>query len=180
MTFKPVQLSWFACAFLFACQSQAAPKSDAVVYTPVADCKEQIANDNAAFSELRCKPVGTYQLDIKQQSPQYFTILLSTKNSSSSSELETFTKEAPMEPGKTIEWHLKNGEPKFMVFRLKAEADGGVLKEYLTVNLVTAKRICPLASIETSKNPNANQKARDLIAEKFAATAECPSDIIKL
>lgn len=161
--------------FLLACQSRA----DTISYSTLADCKEQVDNDNAAFSELRCKSVGAYQLAIKQQSPQYFTITLSADGKSASSELETITQELPMEPGKAIEWHSNGKQPRFMIFRLKAEIEGNAMKEYLTLSLVTATRICPLASIATAKNPNANQKARDLIAEKFAAVNECPAEIIR-
>lgn len=166
------------CAFVFllACQSHATTIS----YSTIADCKEQIDNDNAAFSELHCKPVGAYQLDIKQQSPQYFTITLTADGKSVSSELETLTQELPMEPGKAIEWHSIDRQPKFMIFRLKAQLDDSAMKEYLTLNLVTAKRICPLASIETAKNPNVNQKARDLIAEKFSVMNDCPAEILRL
>lgn len=177
MKFKIIHgFSRAAFMLLLACQSQAATIS----YSALADCKEQVENENAAFSELHCKPVGVYQLDIKQQSPQYFTITLSADGKSTSSELETITQELPMEPGKAIEWHSIDKQPKFMIFRLKAQAEGDLMKEYLTLSLVTAKRICPLASIETAKNPNANQKARDLIVEKFSALSECPTEIVRL
>ena len=177
MKFKPLHFfSRTVFVFLLACQSQAATIS----YSTISECKEQVDNDNAAFSELHCKPVGTYQLDIKQQSPQYFTITLSTDGKSASSELESITQELPMEPGKVIEWHSNGKQPKFMVFRLKAEVEGSAMAEYLTLSLVTPTRICPLASIATAKNPNANQKARDLIAEKFSAVSDCPAEIIRL
>jgi hypothetical protein len=164
---------------LMACQTQAAPQATTIVYSTVGDCKETIKNDNAAFSELHCKPVGAYQVDIKQQSPQYFTVTVGANGKSASSELETITKELPMEPGKVIEWHLSGTELKYMIFRIKTQTDGGSTKEFLTVNLITEKRICPIASIDVSKNSNANQKARDLLTEKFSAIKECPADVIQ-
>jgi hypothetical protein len=164
---------------LMACQTQAAPQVATIVYSTVSDCKETIQNDNAAYSELRCKPIGAYQLDIKQQSPQYFTISVGANGKTASSELETVTKELPMEPGKVIEWHLIGTELKYMIFRIKAQTGGTTMKELLTVSLVTEKRICPIASIEVTKNPNANKKARDLLTENFAALKECPAEVLQ-
>lgn len=176
MKLQPVSFfSKYAFVLLLACQSQA----DTISYSTIADCKEQVDNGNAAFSELHCKPVGAHQLNIKHQSPQYFIITLTANGKSVSSELETITQELPMEPGKIIEWHSIDKQPKFMIFRLKAQLDGPAMKEYLTLSLVTAERICPLASIETAKNPNANQQARDLIAERFSAVKDCPGGPIR-
>ncbi len=167
-------LSRCACLSLLACQTQAV----SIVYSTIGECREKIENVNAAFSELACKSVGNYQVDIKQQSPQYFTITVAAKGTSASSELETITQELPMEPGKVIEWHLVDKQPKFMIFRLKMQV-GQVMTEYLTLSLVTLDRICPIATIETAKNPNSNQKARDLITEKFSALAECPTSVVQ-
>jgi hypothetical protein len=85
-----------------------------------------------------------------------------------------------MEPGKTIEWHLTDNQPKFMIFRIKAQASDGLMKEYLSLSLVTTKRICPIASINTAKNPTANQKVRELITEKFSTLTECPESLLQL
>ncbi|HMW47324.1 MAG TPA: hypothetical protein PK011_01870 [Marinagarivorans sp.] len=67
---------------------------------------------------------------------------------------------------------------------LKGEAGwgfwAGASKEVLTLNLVTNKTICPLASVSTSKNPKANQQVRDLIDGQFAQTSTCPTSITKL
>jgi hypothetical protein len=82
-----------------------------------------------------------------------------------------------MEPGKTLEWHMQNGEPKFLIFRIGYQLDYSAPKqEVLTVNWVGKSRICLLATVNTLKNPNANQQARDLISKNFAAINDCPKD----
>jgi len=167
-------------SLLVGCQNQAASKDTSVVYTHLKDCKEQIENDNAAFSELLCPQIGNYKVKIQQQSPQYFTVTLSNKSSSASSELETYTLEAPMEPGKAIEWHLINNKPVFMVFRVNVQSDTGNSNEMLTLNLVTDNRICALASVATKNTPNANAKVRDLIKTKFLNITECPTAILSI
>jgi len=160
---------------LVGCQNQAASQSAAIVYTQVKDCTEQIENDNAAFSELLCPSIGNFKVGIKQQSPQYFIVTLTAAELSASSELEAYTVEAPMEPGKAVEWHLIDGKPKFMVFRVKVQQESDAVNEMLTLNLVTKDRICPLASVATKTTPQANEKIRDLIKTKFHETQECPA-----
>jgi hypothetical protein len=33
-------------------------------------------------------------------------------------DFETLSDELPLEPGKTLEWHLYDGKPRFLIFRL--------------------------------------------------------------
>jgi len=160
---------------LVGCQNQAASQSTSIVYTQIKDCTEQIENDNAAFSELLCPSIGNSKVEIKQQSPQYFIVTLKAGELSASSELEAYTQELPMEPGKAIEWHLIDNKPKFMVFRVKVQTENDAAKEMLTLNLVTQDRICPLVSVATKTTPQANEKIRDLIKTKFHETQECPA-----
>lgn len=165
---------------LVGCQNHAASQGTSIVYTQIKDCKEQVENDNAAFSELLCPSIGDYKVTIKQQSPQYFIVTLATAELSASSELETYTLEAPMEPGKAIEWHLLDKKPKFMVFRVKVQKDNNDVNELLTLNLVTKDRICPLASVATKTTPQANEKVRELIKTKFLETQECPTTALTM
>ena len=165
---------------LVGCQNHAASQGASIVYTQIKDCKEQVENDNAAFSELLCTSIGDFGVTIKQQSPQYFTVTLTAAELSASSELEAYTLEAPMEPGKVIEWHVLDKKPKFMVFRVKVQKENDDVSELLTLNLVTKDRICPLASIATKTTPQANEKIRDLIKTKFLETQECPITALAL
>jgi hypothetical protein len=165
---------------LVGCQNQAASQSTSIVYTQIKDCTEQIENNNAAFSELLCPSIGRTKVEIKQQSPQYFIVTLTTEDLSVSSELEAYTLEAAMEPGKAIEWHLIDSKPKFMVFRVKIQKENDEVNEMLTLNLVTKDRICPLASVATKTTPQANEKTRDLIKTKFHEVQECPAAALTL
>lgn len=167
-----------ALTVLFSCQSNAV--ANKIVYTTVKNCAETVANDNAAFSELDCGALGGSTLKIKQQSPQYFTLLLNTAGAIATSELETYTAEAPMEPGKVIEWHLSDNQPRFMVFRISFQQDAGKMTQLLTLNLVAKDRICPLASIDTAKMPKANEKMHELIKTDFANAKECPQSILAI
>lgn len=170
----------FLLTLLVGCQNHAAAPNTAIVYTQIKDCTEQIENDNAAFSELLCPSIGNVDVGIKQQSPQYFIVTLTAAGLSASSELEAYTLEAPMEPGKAIEWHLIDNKPKFMVFRVKVQAENDSVNEMLTLNLVTKDRICPLASVSTKTTPQANEKIRDLIKTKFHSTQECPATALTM
>ena len=180
MSIKKLCAAVVLLALLVGCQNQALSKDTSIIYTQIKDCVEQVNNDNAAFSELLCPAIGEHQLGIKQQSPQYFTITLTATDISASSELETYTLEAPMEPGKAIEWHLVNNKPKFMIFRVKVQTEKGSMNEMLTLNLVTKDRICPLASVATNTTPQANEKVRDLIRANFNDTKECPASALSI
>lgn len=180
MSLKKTASTILLCGWLTHHHSYATIQNTTIVYTQIKDCTEQIENDNAAFSELLCPPIGKHKVEIKQQSPQYFIVTLTTAELSASSELETYTLETPMEPGRAIEWHLIDNKPKFMVFRLKAQTEKGDVNEILTLNLVTDNRICALASIATKKTPNANEKIRDLIKTKFNEAKECPTSTLTI
>ena len=152
-----------------------------IVYTPIADCKEQDENPNAAFFKLVCKSVGKFSLNIDIQPPQFFNLKLTQQGTTIHSEWDLLTKEGPMEPGKTLEWHMQNGEPKFLIFRIVYQLDYSAPKqEVLTVNWVGKGRICLLATVNTLKNQHANQQARDLISKNFAAITECPKEWLSL
>lgn len=161
--------------------SVAGPKGSEIVYTPIADCKEQDENPNAAFFKLACKSVGKFSLNVDIQPPQFFNLKLTQQGTTIHSEWDLLTKEGPMEPGKTLEWHMQNGEPKFLIFRIAYQLDYSAPKqEVLTVNWIGKGRICLLATVNTLKNPNANQQARDLISKNFAAINECPKEWLSL
>ena len=157
------------------CQSIAAPTS--ITYTKIADCTEQIENENAAFSESKCNSIGPYALNITQQSPLYFNIILSRDGKSITSELDTFSQEEPMEPGKAIEWHVTGETPKFMIFRIFVLQENSTSHEQLTISLVTEDRICPIASVNVNGTPKANEKVRSLISERYQNLAACPAEI---
>lgn len=85
-----------------------------------------------------------------------------------------------MEPGKAIEWHLTDGTPRFMIFRIFVQEENQIINEQLTLSLVTAERICPVASVSIKNNPKANEKMRSLISEKYKDIESCPSDIERI
>lgn len=180
MSLKKTASTILLCGLLTHHHSYATIQNTTIVYTQIKDCTEKIENENAAFSELLCQPIGKHTVEIKQQSPQYFIITLTAAELSAASELETYTLEAPMEPGKAIEWHLIDNKPKFMVFRVKTQTAKGNVNEMLTLNLVTDNRICALASIATKNVPNANEKVRDLIKTKFNEVKECPTSALTI
>lgn len=163
---------------LLGCQSVAAPTS--ITYTKIESCIEQIENENAAFSELQCSNIGEYSLNITQQSPLYFNVILSHKGKTASSELDTFSYELPIEPGKAIEWHLTEGTPRFMIFRIFVQEENQIINEQLTLSLVADERICPVVSVSIKNNPNANEIIRSLISAKYKDIKSCPSDIERI
>jgi hypothetical protein len=161
--------------------SMAGPKWVEIVYTPISQCKEQVDNPNAAFSKLACKNVGKASLSIDIQSPQFFTLNLTQQGTTIHSEWDLLTKEGPMEAGKTLEWHVEGGVPKFLIFRLSYQTDYSAPKqEVLTVNWVSKERMCILATVNALKNPTANQQARELIEQKFKNITECPKQWLSI
>lgn len=169
-----------ACAA--SCSSDASQTNKEIVYTPLQKCVETVENANAAFSELKCPDVGSYELTVTQQSPVYFTVHLQKQGRKLSTEFESITGELPLEPGKTLEWHLVNDEPQFLIFRLAwgTEAAPFKMSEHLVVSYVGQKEICALASIDAKKNRDANQKARDLVSETFSSVRSCPQKILQI
>jgi len=151
-------------------------------YTFLKDCKDNTNHDNAAFTELSCNPLSEYKVNITEQSPQYFNIILSKDDYKVSSDFTTVSNENPVEAGKAIEWHLVNNIPKYMIFRISwgTTEEPFNMRQYLVVNLVTDKEICALATVDVKNNKNANQKARDLIATKFKQTTSCPATVVAL
>lgn len=152
---------------------------EATQYTHLKNCKEQIENDNAAFSELLCPKIGSYSILIKTQSPQFITISLNNAGRSLATNFNPVTKELPIEYGKAIEWHLENKEPKYMIFRLAwgTPSEPFVMTERLVINLVSSDKICPLATINTKAVKNANQMARDLLVSELSKVTSCPKNI---
>lgn len=165
--------------FLTACTSGAEPSAPAVAYTHLTDCTEAVENENAAFSVLTCPKVGSYDLSISQQSPVYFTVQLKKGEKVQSSDFETLSGELPLEPGKALEWHLYNGEPRFLIFRLAwgTAAEPFVTNQYLVLNYVGKDSVCPLATVDVKKNPDANQKVRDLLNQKYSGIKSCPPNV---
>jgi len=153
-----------------------------ISYTFLKDCKDTVGNDNAAFTELSCPPVGDYKVNITAQSPQYFNIYLNKGDVKLSSDFTMVSHDNPIETGKAIEWHVVNQKPRYMIFRLSwgSEAEPFKMKEYLVVNLVTNTDICVLATVDVKNNKNANIKAQNLILEKFQLTDSCPKTILTL
>lgn len=177
MLAQPLRIAALFLLAHWSVHSYADTKGMEIIYTPIVDCKEQDENPNAAFSNLNCKKVGNASLRIEIQAPQFFNLYLTQGAATIRSEWDLLTKEGPMEPGKTLEWHLHNGEPKYLVFRISYQLDYSAPKqEVLTVNWVSKDRICLLATVNALKNPRANQQARDLISKNFAAIQSCPKD----
>lgn len=166
---------------IVSCNSNGSAVDEKTQYTHLKDCKEQIENDNAAFSELLCPKIGSYSILIKKQSPQFVTISLNTSGRSLATNFNPVTKELPIEHGKAIEWHLENKEPKYMIFRLAwgTPAEPFVMTERLVINLVGSDRICPLATINTKAVKNANQLARDLLGNELSKIASCPKNVLE-
>jgi len=150
-------------------------------YTFIKDCKDKINNDNAAFTELSCFPLGKYKVDITAQSPQFYNIHLTKGAEKISTDFTVVTNDNPVEAGKAIEWHLHNNEPKYMIFRLSwgTDAEPFKMKQHLVLNLITSKEICSLATVDVKKNKNANQKVRELMLNKFSKITDCPAEIAR-
>ncbi|MBI3561135.1 MAG: hypothetical protein HY080_05395 [Gammaproteobacteria bacterium] len=163
---------------LVSCNSHGAVDED-IQYTHLRDCKERIENVNAAFSELVCPKIGAYDVIIKKQSPQFITIVLNADHHEIASNFVLLTNELPIEYGKTIEWHLKNKSPKYLVFRLAwgTEAKPFEMVERLVINLVSKDKICPIAMVNTKTVKNANQKIRDLLETELSTISSCPTSI---
>jgi hypothetical protein len=86
------------------------------------------------------------------------------------------TKGNPVEPGHAIEWYLYDNKPRFMIFRLSwgTEDKPFEMKQYLVINLVTENRICVIDKVAVDKVKDANEVARELIAEKYRGILTCP------
>ena len=166
---------------IVSCNSNGSALDEKTQYTHLKDCKEQIENDNAAFSELLCPKIGSYDVFIKKQSPQFITIFLNTSDRSVATNFHPVTKELPIEHGKAIEWHLENKEPKYMIFRLAwgTASEPFAMTERLVINLVGNDKICPLATINTKAFKNANQMARDLLGSELSKINSCPKSILE-
>lgn len=152
-----------------------------VQYSYIKDCKEKIDNNNAAFSELLCAKIGSYDVIIKSVGIEFMSIILQGNGKSLATDSDDLTKDLPFTPGrmKVIEWHLENNEPKYMIFRLAwgTPSEPFVVTERLVINLVGSDRICPLAIINTKAAKNANQMARDLLAAELSKVTSCPKNI---
>jgi hypothetical protein len=169
-----------ATLLMVGCINNVYSQSEKIIYTHIKHCVEQVDNDDAAFSNLRCKEVDGYNVHIRSQSPQYYIIQIVGNGIDASSALDTYTHEKPMAPGNAIEWHFVGSIPKFMVFRMRTESSEGETKELLTLNLVQADRICPVASIDARRVKNANARAHELIASTFSEIQTCPEKIMEL
>ncbi|VAW64380.1 hypothetical protein MNBD_GAMMA08-2845 [hydrothermal vent metagenome] len=148
-------------------------------YTFLKNCKDITNHDNAAFTKLSCPSINGYQVRISEQGPQFFNIHLSKGELNINTDFTLVSKDMPVEAGKAIEWHFFNNKPKYMIFRLSWGREDAPfnMREHLVVNLITNKNICALATVDVKNNKNANQKARDLIVNKFQKTSSCP-DVI--
>ena len=166
---------------IVSCNSSGSSIDEAIQYTHIKDCKERIENDNAAFSELLCPKIGSYDVLIKRQSPQFITISLNAAGKSLATNFDPLTQGLPIEHGSAIEWRLVNKQPKYMIFRLAWGTASApfVMTERLLVNLVSNDRICPLASVDTKAIKNANQMARDLLRTDLAKIDACPKAVLK-
>ena len=167
-------------ALIVSCDSTGSAPKDATQYTYLKDCTETVANDNAAFSELRCPKIGGYDVSVRKQSPQFITISLGSAGKSLETNFNPITRHLPIEYGGAIEWRLVNDRPKYMVFRLAWGTPDApfVMTERLVINLVASDRICPLAVVSTKAVKNANQVARDLIGGDLARLDSCPSTVL--
>lgn len=147
-----------------------------IKYTMLNDCKDTVNNVNAAYVELSCPEIAGYQVKITAQDPLYFNIILSKNSKETSTDFTTVSNDNPIEPGKAIEWHLYNNEPKFMIFRLSVgtEEKPFDMHQYLLINMVTDDQICVIDKVDVESVKNANQVARDLVANKYRDLTTCP------
>lgn len=166
---------------LCACNSGAESSAPLIVYTKIADCEETVENENAAFSVLDCGKVGVSPVTISQQSPIYFTVQLESGDKKRMTDFESLSGELPLEPGAALEWHLYDGAPRFLIFRLGwgTEQDPHAFRQRLVLNYVADDAICPVATVDVKNNPDANQKARDLLVEKYHSLKTCPTSVDK-
>ncbi|MCP4489127.1 MAG: hypothetical protein GY820_17715 [Gammaproteobacteria bacterium] len=141
----------------------------------MSECIDNIENENAAFSNLKCNKIGSYELNITVQEPIYFTISLKKGTLEIHSEFEELSGELPLETGPTIEWHLSNEEPRFMVYRVSWGTDETpfTMTEYLTINYVAHDRICPIAKVNAKGQEKANERVRELINNRFSSLKAC-------
>lgn len=167
---------------LCACNSGAEPSAQQIVYTKIADCRETVENENAAFSILDCGKVGSFTVSISQQSPVYFTVQLESEGKKQLTDFESLSGELPLEPGKAMEWHLYDDKPRFLIFRLAwgTEQEPHVYAQRLVLNYVAGDEICPVAIVDIKNNPDANQRARDLLADKYVNLKGCPDSIERI
>lgn len=176
----PMKFSVSILLLLISCNSNGGIEKS-IQYTNIKDCKENIDNDNAAFSELLCPKIGSYDVIIKSVGIEFMSIILQGNGKPLATDSDDLTKDLPFTPGrmKVIEWHLENNEPKYMVFRLAwgTASEPLVMTERLVINLVSSDRICPLATINTKAVKNANQIARDLLASELSKVTSCPKYI---
>ena len=166
----------------FACDSkreQKKSKVQKISYTHLKECSETISNENAAYSNLKCPNVGPYNLTIGIQQPLYFTINLKHEGKSLNSEFEILSNEHPLETKSVIEWHLIDGQPRFMIFRLGWETEDQPFKsiERLIASYVTDQQICPLATFDTQKNKNADSMARQFIESNLTTIKTGPKKV---
>lgn len=178
---KAIKRAPLILSLMVACSSTASAIDETIQYTYLKDCKEQIENDNAAFSELLCPKIGSYDVLIKKQSPQFITISLNAPGKSLATNFDPLTQDLPIEHGSAIEWRLVNKQPKYMIFRLAWGTASApfIMTERLVINLVGNDRICPLVSIDTKAIKNANQMARDLLKAKLSTIDICPKSVLK-
>ena len=147
-----------------------------IEYTFLKECKDIVNNADAAYGEFVCGDVAGYQVKVSEQNPIYFNVLLLKDNKKISSDFAVVTNDNPVEPGHAIEWHLYDNKPKFMIFRLSwgTKDKPFEMKQYLVVNLVTENRICVIDKVVVDEVNDANEVARELIAEKYRGILACP------
>lgn len=167
---------------LVSCNSNGGVEKS-IQYTYIKDCKEKIENENAAFSELLCPRIGSYDVVIKSVGMEFMSIILQGNGKSLATDSDDLTKDLPITPGqmKVIEWHSENNKPKYMIFRLAwgTATKPFVMTERLVINLVSSDKICPLATINTKAVKNANQMARDLLGSELSKITTCPKSILE-
>lgn len=170
-------LSGSALVFVVPCHSEIQQGSDtAIKYTFIKECKEEVNNINAAYSERSCPDLAGYRVAISAQEPLYFTIRLAKNGKEVSTDFTAVTDDTPITPGNAIEWHLDNNIARFMIFRLswgRAEAPFE-MQQYLVINLITDEEICVIDKVPVARVTNANQFARALIASKYKTLTTCP------
>lgn len=176
----PMKFSVSILLLLISCNSHGGIEKS-IQYTNIKDCKEKVDNDNAAFSELLCPKIGSYEVTIKSVGVEFMSIILQGNGKPLATNSDDLTKDLPFTTDrmKVIEWHLENNVPKYMIFRLAwgTPSEPFVMTERLVINLVSNERICPLASINTKAAKNANQMARDLLASELSKITSCPKSI---
>lgn len=176
---KNLNVIVIALVALFACSAWAGAP---VVSVALNDCAESGDSEGAAFTRLECPPVGSYDLYVLEQNPTLFTVQLVRNEQTLETDFMPLTGDLPLESGKVLQWHLEDGEPRFLLVTLRwgTEQSPFTFTPRLTVNYVSAERICTLAVIAAKDGQKARDQAMNLLSKQFANVDSCPAKPLEL